>query len=236
MIQDFVIAHYISMMGCYFASAKITSETIEASSPIKNSPIWNHLYVAGVRLIENELSAYETIYVDDASPLRTELDAKFPVVDREIWMRCKPHTNPEVLPLITGNLEVKRITWSDIASLSGILDSAFGDPYGRVSRQHFQSRRSSDQFVHFGLFNRREMVSLASAYRACGFTFVHNVSTRPECRGRGYATTLLWRIMTKELPAAELSLQVEATSGAKALYERLGFEQFFSRTGFDIRA
>lgn len=79
----------------------------------------------------------------------------------------------------------------------------------------------------FGVREAERLVALGSLVQCEGVGYVDHVVTFPEARGRGYASSIVGRIVreAREAGAERVCLLAETGTGPVALYERLGFHE-----------
>ena len=125
------------------------------------------------------------------------------------------------------SLDVKRVgdgswlrTWADVVSEAfAIPASEFARVYRPVSE-----RPGLGATFHLG-YHAGAPVTACMLLRSGGVVGLHWVGTLARCRGRGYASTLLSRLLTDEFDDGAQQAVLLATSSGLGMYQRLGFTQ-----------
>lgn len=132
-----------------------------------------------------------------------------------------------------GYKNVKKLTVKDAGELATSLNN--GNPPDRKQIQDAEEQVES--FDSYGLFNGERMISrgrfdIKSEY---GWA-IGKVYTEDECRGRGYATSLLSSMIQNAAQYSEdFALFVRSDNDpAIRCYEKLGFEKCYNRLFIDL--
>jgi ribosomal-protein-alanine N-acetyltransferase len=133
------------------------------------------------------------------------------------------------------NIELRRLTLSDLAAIEGIEQRAYPTPW---SRSMFASELAKGSSICLGAVDTEAedaLVAYLIISRYADAWHVMNVAVHEEYRGHGIATRLLSRLF--ELTAGDgrrgYTLEVRVSnSGAIRLYERLGFVPRGIRRGY----
>jgi [ribosomal protein S18]-alanine N-acetyltransferase len=133
------------------------------------------------------------------------------------------------------NIELRRLTLSDLAAIERIEQRAYPTPW---SRSMFASELAKGSSICLGAVDTEAgdaLVAYLIISRYADAWHVMNVAVHEEYRGHGIATRLLGRLF--ELTAGDgrrgYTLEVRVSnSGAIRLYEKLGFVPRGIRRGY----
>jgi amino acid adenylation domain-containing protein len=111
-----------------------------------------------------------------------------------------------------------------------------GSQYHALFAQVLRAGEHASRTDHYLAYAEGRPVAIATLASRGRLACIYNVGTSPLARKRGFAASLLSRIIDDSLAAAHqhLFLQAETGSPAERLYLRLGFETAFVRTGYGL--
>ena len=118
--------------------------------------------------------------------------------------------------------EVRRLTFADLPQVTAIERRSFPTPW---SLAMFVLELSKPNGICLAALDGRELVGYLVCSRLDVVWHVMNVSTAPEHRRRGIASTLMRALLERiDDPEAQLTLEVrKSNAAALALYEGFGF-------------
>ncbi|MGV3775059.1 MAG: amino acid adenylation domain-containing protein [Verrucomicrobiales bacterium] len=248
---DLLLAHYRIQEGVFISKTEKDEHGVHASSTLTAAPMWNHSawdqgdsanFDAWFKTAQNRNTGahrrpvvYVPMTVGQAVP--TELGAQgYEKFDEEVWMTYEGDPAPAAL---RPGLLFKEVTTS--ADLELFIELFFesynikASGYAEALRENFKNRLPTTH-QHFVLWNNDVPVSIATLAVDGIYGCIYNVGTPPKARKKGYAEQLLRQLlMVSKQANLKLFLQVEANSGAHQLYQKIGFQEAFTRHGFRLK-